>query len=122
MTNVNSGNEFLPYNVENKHLMLDAWVNESKLSLTRPHEVELTDTYPVTDNVNKPNHYQGKYGMESVEVIDNFIGDLVGKAAWCWGNAIKYLLRFQNKNGLEDLKKARKNLDWLIEEMEREDE
>jgi len=28
-----------------------------------------------------------------------------------------YLLRFQKKNGLEDLKKARKNLDWLIEEM-----
>lgn len=37
-----------------------------------------------------------------------------------WGNAIKYLLRFQGKNGLEDLKKARKNLDWLIEEMENE--
>ena len=37
-----------------------------------------------------------------------------------WGNAIKYMLRFQKKNGLEDLKKARKNLDWLIEEMEHE--
>ena len=38
-----------------------------------------------------------------------------------WGNAIKYMLRFQKKNGLEDLKKARKNLDWLIEEMEHEE-
>lgn len=27
----------------------------------------------------------------------------------------------QKKNGLEDLKKARKNLDWLIEELEHED-
>nr|DAT37396.1 MAG TPA: protein of unknown function DUF3310 [Caudoviricetes sp.] len=27
-------------------------------------------------------------------------------------------MRFQGKNGLEDLKKARKNLDWLIKEME----
>jgi hypothetical protein len=36
------------------------------------------------------------------------------------GNALKYHLRFQKKNGLEDLKKARKNLDWLIEEMEHE--
>ena len=26
----------------------------------------------------------------------------------------------KKKNGLEDLKKARKNLDWLIEEMENE--
>lgn len=32
----------------------------------------------------------------------------------------KYQLRFQKKNGLEDLKKARKNLDWLIEEMDDE--
>lgn len=72
----------------------------------------------MTDNVNKPSHYQGSKGLESIEVIDNFIGALPGKAAWCWRNAIKYLLRFQKKNGLEDLKKARKNLDWLIEELE----
>ena len=37
------------------------------------------------------------------------------------GNSLKYLLRHQKKKGLEDLKKARKNLDWLIEEMEYED-
>lgn len=37
------------------------------------------------DNVNKPNHYQGSKGLESIEVIDNFIGNLIGKAAWCWG-------------------------------------
>ena len=67
------------------------------------------------DNVNKPSHYQGSKGLESIEVIDNFIGNLPGKAAWCWGNAIKYLLRFQ-------MKKARKNLDWLIEELGHENQ
>lgn len=36
------------------------------------------------------------------------------------GNTLKYILREAKKNGLEDLKKARKNLDWLIEEMENE--
>ena len=36
------------------------------------------------------------------------------------GNSLKYILRHPKKNGLEDLKKARKNLDWLIEEMEHE--
>lgn len=30
----------------------------------------------MTDNVNKPSHYQGSKGLESIEVIDNFIGDL----------------------------------------------
>lgn len=38
------------------------------------------------------------------------------------GNALKYLLRFQNKNGLEDLKKARVHLNWLIEKMEKDDD
>lgn len=70
------------------------------------------------DNVNKPSHYQGSKGLESIEVIDNFIGDLPGKAAWCWGNAIKYLLRFQKKNGLEDLKKAEFYLKRMIKELE----
>ena len=78
------------------------------------------EDYFISDNVNKPSHYQGSKGLESIEVIDNFIGNLIGKAAWCWGNAIKYLLRFQKKNGVEDLKKARKNLDWLIEEQNHE--
>lgn len=81
-------------------------------------QVNIMGGINMNDNVNKPSHYQGSKGLESIEVIDNFIGDLPGKAAWCWGNAIKYLLRFQKKNGLEDLKKARKNLDWLIEDME----
>ena len=73
----------------------------------------------IHDSVNKPSHYQGKNGMEAIEVVRNFIGNLSGISAFYWGNAIKYLLRFQGKNGLEDLKKARKNLDWLIEEEEK---
>lgn len=76
----------------------------------------------MVDVIHNPKHYQGKYGLETIKVIDNFIWDLEGKAAWSWGNTIKYLLRFQNKNGLEDVKKARKNLDWLIEEMEKNEQ
>ncbi|CYX58179.1 gp29 [Streptococcus suis] len=72
----------------------------------------------IYDNVTKPKHYQGKYGMEALEVVKNFIWDLAGERAYYWGNVIKYLLRFQQKNGVEDLKKARQNLDWLIEDME----
>ena len=69
------------------------------------------------DSVNKPKHYQGRYGLESINVLRNFMTDeqLVG---FYLGNSLKYLIRHQKKNGLEDLKKARKNLDWLIEEME----
>lgn len=70
------------------------------------------------DKVNNPNHYQGAFGLEAIEVVRNFAGNLTAVQGFYWGNAIKYLLRFQAKNGLEDLKKARKNLDWLIAEME----
>lgn len=71
------------------------------------------------DNINKPSHYQGKYGLEAIDVVRNFAGGLSAVEGFYWGNAMKYMLRFQRKNGLEDLKKARKNLEWLIEEKER---
>lgn len=52
------------------------------------------------DNVNKPKHYQGKYGMESIEIIDNFIGDLKGKAAWSWGIRLSTWSASKRKMGL----------------------
>lgn len=48
----------------------------------------------IIDNVNKPNHYQGANGLEAIEVVHNFVGDLSGVSAFFWGNAIKYMLRF----------------------------
>lgn len=69
------------------------------------------------DSVNNPSHYQGRYGMESIDALRNFMTPEQLKGFYL-GNALKYQLRFQKKNGLEDLKKARKNLEWLIEEFE----
>ena len=75
----------------------------------------------VSDRVNNPSHYQGAFGLEAIDVVRNFAGDLTAVQGFYWGNAIKYMLRFQKKNGLEDLKKARKNLDWLIVEVEKDE-
>jgi hypothetical protein len=69
------------------------------------------------DIINEPNHYKGKHGIETIDVIRNFGSDDM-VAGFYWGNAIKYMTRYRSKNGLEDLKKARKNLDWLIERVE----
>jgi hypothetical protein len=74
----------------------------------------------MSDNVNKPSHYISESGIEVLDVIDAFKPCPEYKAVFFWGNVVKYVLRFQKKNGLEDLKKARKNLDWLIEELENE--
>ena len=50
---------------------------------------------------------------------DGEIFDKVTNPKHYKGNTLKYLLRERNKNGIEDLKKARKHLDWLIELEER---
>lgn len=71
------------------------------------------------DVIKKPSHYQGRFGIESVDVMRNFMTD-EQLSGFFLGNAIKYQLRYQKKNGLEDLKKARKNLGWLITLLENE--
>lgn len=65
------------------------------------------------DHVNHPNHYC-QNGLESIDVIKAFTADLKGEAAFCAGNAIKYILRFHHKNGKEDLEKAK----WYINRLE----
>lgn len=73
------------------------------------------------DNVNSPNHYQGLEGLEVQTIFRNFIPKFedayVGGAVM---NVVKYSLRSPRKgNLLEDLKKARKNLDFAIEYLEK---
>lgn len=68
------------------------------------------------DNVVSPNHYVTDKGFEVFDVQEAFIHELKGMAASYWCNVVKYILRFQKKNGVEDLKKARYYLDKLIEE------
>ena len=54
------------------------------------------------------NHYK-EMSIQPVEFIHkNGLGFIVG-------NIIKYVCRYQDKNGAEDLKKARHYLDMLIE-------
>ena len=68
------------------------------------------------DNVVSPNHYVTDKGFEVFDVQEAFIHELKGMAASYWCNVVKYILRFQRKNGVEDLKKARYYLEKLIEE------
>lgn len=67
-----------------------------------------------SNNVNHPSHYnQG--GMEVWDVIKAFTSDLNGTEAFYAGNVIKYVLRWNHKNGIEDLEKAKVYIDKLIE-------
>lgn len=73
------------------------------------------------DTIN-PNHY--KFGdMESMDFVDAVLkhgGFKVNQVHYVF-NIIKYLVRAPRKNGLEDLKKAKWNLDRLIEKWEVEE-
>ena len=70
------------------------------------------------DNIISPNHYVSDNGIEVFDVQEAFIHELKGMSASYWCNIVKYILRFQRKNGVEDLKKARYYLEKLIEEEE----
>ena len=52
------------------------------------------------DNVNKPSHYQGRFGMESIDALRNFMTPEQLKGFYL-GNALKYQLRFQKKTVLK---------------------
>lgn len=70
------------------------------------------------DNVNHPDHYQNIAGVEAIDILNDAVKDLPGKQAAMLWNTLKYLLRFQNKNGVEDLKKAQNYLQYLIDDIE----
>lgn len=70
------------------------------------------------DNVNRPEHYQTKNGLETIDAIEAFTEDLTGIEAVCTGNIIKYVSRWKKKNGIEDLKKA----EWYLQRLIRHEE
>ena len=77
------------------------------VKVERNDEVE-----PTNDAVQHPSHYtQG--GIECIEAIRaSMTAD--GFCDYCKGNIIKYIWRWRDKGGVEDLRKASVYLDWLI--------
>ena len=72
---------------------------------------------PNVDMVNHPVHYtQG--GIECIDALKAATVSKTGIEAVCTANAIKYLWRYEEKNGIEDVKKARWYIDRLIKELE----
>lgn len=66
-----------------------------------------------TDNVNHPSHYEGSTSLECFEVMEIAFGK-VTVYDFCICNAFKYLWRYKNKNGVEDLNKA----EWYLNKAE----
>ena len=69
------------------------------------------------DNVNHPSHYN----QAGIECIDALKAATINKPpfeAVCVSNAIKYLWRYESKNGLEDVFKAEWYITRLIKELQ----
>lgn len=69
--------------------------------------------------VSHPNHYISETGLEVIDVIEAFTFDLNGIEATDTGNVIKYICRWKQKNGLQDLEKAMWYLQHLINHVEK---
>ena len=65
------------------------------------------------DVVENPSHYF-KGGMWCEKAIQAITSNLTGFEAVCVANIVKYLWRYKTKNGIEDIRKARKYIDMLI--------
>lgn len=69
---------------------------------------------PLNDPVSHPAHYTSHpSGVECIQITEHM--------SFCLGNAIKYIWRHNEKNGLEDLKKAQWYLNREIARLENND-
>ena len=77
----------------------------------------------VQDMVNHPYHYEGSTSIECIDAMLVAFGSY-NVFYFCLQNAFKYLWRHKNKNGLEDVKKAKWYLDYaryILEEANESD-
>ena len=65
--------------------------------------------------VTQPDHYN-KGAIEAIEAIKASMHPQEYKG-YLKGNCLKYLWRYEYKNGVEDLRKAKVYLEWLIKEV-----
>lgn len=68
--------------------------------------------------VEHPEHYQSSNGIECIVAIEAAVEGLDGIEAVDTANAIKYLWRWKNKNGKQDLEKAKWYINHLINKLD----
>jgi hypothetical protein len=65
-----------------------------------------------------PAHYL-RNNLECIQCIEAVVAPTTGLEAYLLGNVVKYVWRWKEKNGIEDLKKAQWYLDALIQHQPR---
>lgn len=104
---IDEDDPYAPYLIETS-IKKQYWLkSEGVTKLTIDEKPNLIDNQP---------HYKNQ-GIEPIDLMrKNFSKEEF--AGFLQGNVLKYMLRYKDKNGVEDLKKAKTYLSWLIEEEE----
>ena len=114
-----AGIEQLDYDSDVKTIIRDGNGNVLDIQMKEPGEsFNSCRARNGFDMVNHPKYYKAKNGMEVIDVIEAFTANLKGYEAIYTGKVIKYICRWKEKNGLEDLKKAQWYLNRLIKNIE----
>lgn len=117
-----SGQFHRPYEIE-KEMREVRWLvqkfnNEFAIYNIKPKEESNTEG----TQKKYPNHYyiNGRNTIEIIKDIVNKNAKTVQEGIDLF-NVLKYLIRYRNKNKVDDLQKARNYLDWLIKEVEEQE-
>ena len=79
---------------------------------------EQSDHKQTMDMVNNPPHYNNA-GIETIQDIKAMLGE--GFKYYLQGNIMKYIWRYEYKDGVQDLEKAQWYLNELIEDRQEDD-
>ena len=103
-----------PKKVKDAGQAKEEFLEEIHKKISTPRIIMTADREEKKEMVDHPNHYN--YGkIEVIEAVTDW------KLGFCDGNVIKYVARHQHKGApIEDLKKARWYLDFLINKLEEE--
>ena len=103
---------------------VDVLKNSTYLTVDRNSNFPGENTIPLPfrpevqpDLINHPSHYQDQGGVECIEAIESQLSEEAFQG-YLHGNCVKYLWRWKNKGGVQDLKKCRWYLDRLIAQEE----
>ena len=87
-------------------------------SLPAPVDADHGQHLHMDDNPMTPDYYKAE-GVETIDYLHAFLTEDEFNG-FCKGNIIKYVSRANRKNGLEDIRKARDYISYLITNMKGE--
>lgn len=77
----------------------------------------------IDEQKHKEVHHPNHYTSGDIECIDAIRASMTKEEfeGYCKGNFMKYVWRYRNKNGPQDLEKAKVYLNWLLDSLNGKD-